>query len=908
MLLPEFFPRFKELFASGFLHLSYLLAIIYQTLNLLPRNHPYLNPDNIGRYGLRHVIAAAADNLVLDKKNIDQILVFLCTLMGLALLALQFIILITAFIFHNEVFAQTNFVNSLPSIHDLLSVNSIYGHGSAITQADNGAQDITFIILDKVFGVSGIYNSCISLPGVDCLNLENNPIPTPSAFPSAFHIAMHNLMAYYTYGIFFVSVMIILYFITTIVGETVTTGTPFGQRVNKLWAPIRLIVFFALLIPIHQAAPQSSPTLNGAQLITLWTAKFASNFATNAWGYYADTHEAATGGTALMSNEEMIARPKSPDISNLVAFIFLAKTCQIVEERDTDDRVKAYAVSSSSQIDPDNPVDLQTSQDIIYTDDIGLMQRAQGGTLTISIGHYDKEKYKEEIGYVKPVCGRITLDVSGPYKSLDYGSLLDYTADNPLYQIDKINLGLIQRLWADPEIQDYADCFVNHNYSKGHNTSCALENANTFMTDQLNYWSTNFYGNNIKAALDNIIENYDSSDPTETRNKGWAGAALWYNYIAKVNGDVIAHIWRKPQASLYPSVMERVAKAHASYNENTPNTSVYNPEMPDAQKVEYDIGERDAEKAQTLYKAHKMWNADSFDTEAGSEVQGNLFVDAVNWIYGTSGIFSMRENADVHPLAQLTALGKSMLEATVRNIALGEAGGVAALFGGGTSIELLKTLGEALRNIGLGMITMSVILYYLLPFMPFIYFFFAVSGWIKSIFEAMVAMPLWALAHVRIDGDGLPGKAASNGYYLLLEIFLRPILILFGLLTSLIFFSAMVSGLNDIFDIVVSNVGGSDRQAGIEGTFGEVQEFMRGPIDEFFFTAMYVVICYMMGLSCFKLVDLIPNKILRWAGVSVATMQEGAGDPASKITKSFFTGGTLMTSRVSGGLFATLTG
>ena len=54
--------------------------------------------------------------------------------------------------------------------------------------------------------------------------------------------------------------------------------------------------------------------------------------------------------------------------------------------------------------------------------------------------------------------------------------------------------------------------------------------------------------------------------------------------------------------------------------------------------------------------------------------------------------------------------------------------------------------------------------------MPFIYFFFALAGWIKSIFEAVVAMPLRALAHLRIDGEGLPGPGATNGYFLLLEI------------------------------------------------------------------------------------------------------------------------------------------
>ena len=74
--LPGFIPRIGALFSSGFVHISYLMAVIYGALRLLPPNHPYLNPANRGRFGIRHVIAEAANNLVFSKKNLDQIIVF----------------------------------------------------------------------------------------------------------------------------------------------------------------------------------------------------------------------------------------------------------------------------------------------------------------------------------------------------------------------------------------------------------------------------------------------------------------------------------------------------------------------------------------------------------------------------------------------------------------------------------------------------------------------------------------------------------------------------------------------------------------------------------------------------------------------------------------------------------------
>ena len=95
--------------------------------------------------------------------------------------------------------------------------------------------------------------------------------------------------------------------------------------------------------------------------------------------------------------------------------------------------------------------------------------------------------------------------------------------------------------------------------------------------------------------------------------------------------------------------------------------------------------------------------------------------------------------------------------------------------------------------------------------MPFLFFFFAVGTWVKTIFEAMVGVPLWALAHIKIDGEGLPGDAAGSGYFMILEILLRPIMVIFGLIAAMIIFVTQVRILHLIWDLVVDGVGaGSD--------------------------------------------------------------------------------------------------
>jgi len=168
-------------------------------------------------------------------------------------------------------------------------------------------------------------------------------------------------------------------------------------------------------------------------------------------------------------------------------------------------------------------------------------------------------------------------------------------------------------------------------------------------------------------------------------------------------------------------------------------------------------------------------------------------------------------------------------------------------------------------------------LHYVLPFLPFIYFFFAVGRWVKTIFEAMVGVPLWALAHLRMSGPGLPGDAASGGYFLLLEIFVRPIITVVALVGSFAVFTAMAMALNGIFGLVTENLMGVDTPAAAAATASaDIMAQARGIADQFFYSVMYVIILYMMATSSFKLIDLIPDNILRWSGSGARSI--GADD------------------------------
>jgi conjugal transfer/type IV secretion protein DotA/TraY len=913
-LLPGILPRFMEFFRSGFAHVAYLLAVIYQGVRLLPAGHSYLDPQNFGQFGIRHVIAAAANNLVLKRQNFDQIFVFVVLLVGIFMLFAQMALFIFTLTLGQPALAAA-----------ALDAATMFGRPAAGT-----GQDIAAILLDRVFGVPGFFDSCISNTSVACMDMTNSRIVMPAAtpFPWPFHVALHRMFQFYSHGIFAIAVFVLIYFIITIVAETAQSGTPFGQRFNKTWAPIRLILFLALLLPISSDTATPDPLdptapvvrvegLNGAQLILLKVVQLGSHFATNGWIYFTDQIAVSSSESYLMQQKKMIATPNSnvTDIKKLLQFIAVAKTCREGYNlyRSDDDGgtkdVQAYVVrthipTSYGAVPGGVDAVRNNAQDFsalpAYTDataftalgDIVVRFGVIGDDVS---GEVDK-RYRGFVGNVEPLCGDLTIRTIGNGQP---GAL----------KIQEEYYKLVQEMWyTDTVLNDHAQCIVKR--LKGQNLTCSDTFKETDIKARLEHYIPKF-----ETAIGDGISEQEVSGmfdlSPEIKARGWAGAALWYNKISEMNGAITLASFNIPQPSKLPFLMEKAFREQNAASSNVLEEGKFSTEL--SNHLGYRVAitfkdQHDKNILDTMTKTYEIWS-DSKAADAGSLVDttGNVFLDFVNIIFGTQGIFEMRKNTDVHPLGQLSALGRGMMDAVVRNLAIASATEM-----GGKTLKMFSQFSDAHAKAAGGFffsmvattMSMAIILYYVLPIMPFLYFLFAVSGWLKSIFEAMVAMPLWALGHLRIDGEGMMGPGAMNGYFLLLEIFLRPMLILVGMVTSLATFSALVGVLNLIFDQVVSNVGGFDNKLDAEirgGAPGVSQlDSVVSSVDEFFFTAMYVIICYMMALSSFKLVDTIPNKILRWMGAQMPTFQENAGDPVGKLGSQVQRGGLLVTNQLRG--------
>ena len=1008
-VMPGVWPRVRELLGSGFCFLASVISVLYYNMGLLPKGHPYLDSKNYGKYGIRHVVSEAGRNLVYSRNNIDQVLLYYVILVGLVILALQFVLLFTSFI-TGPVFATTSWFDSYP-----VSWSSFFGSSATITATGiPPTQDIAFVVLDKVFGAvrnlggtpTGFFESCVGTAAV-CTDIRGNNIFTPAAFPTPFHIALHQMLAFYSLGIAFIAGLIIMYTIVAIVGETVTSGTPFGQRFNKAWFVPRLIVFFALIAPMNLGlGGANNDGINMAQIITLSVAKFGSNMATNAWlGFINQSNLNGGGGITsdfLGKGDFMLSLPNVPELATLTQFMYIVRMCMYAEKIINGIDVFPYVVRSHSNdtttvnlvgggtqtynnmggttndylsyyAASNDPIKFYDAVEFSRYNDVILRfgHRNPPGGLIVNLN--DPPDYYDELGNVEPTCGEMKFEVTsldpfviGPAPSGDpemavqqvyWYSLNQFLVNSTMlreipycmmqatlpYDQDTtcLNIGVsgTPNIPIVPSLAAVNGAGINFPFTNNtrwlnvDNARASLELSNAInkvaMTGQLLGWSSASRVGYVAGSVDsNFLTSYDTAAssyantlimPDLIRERGWVGAALWYNKLAEINGIYGAAVQNIPRPYKYPKVMEEIALQHKSVDKDPPYSERFNPRLGSGKLADLPRP-GDQYIAAALYGAFDFWNSSAAQETPFVRSSDNAIIDAINMIFGTNGILDIVDNRGVYPLAMLSGLGKGMVDAAVRNLFIGVVGqGVGQVIDDAGS-ESLSTIASTFM-FRMGMMGMSIgfILYYILPIMPFIYFFFAFGGWVKSIFEAVLAMPLWALAHIKIDGEGLPGPWATNGYFLLFEIFLRPILIIFAFVFSVSIFAALVDTLHNSYQLLVYAVGGFDIETEINiyssalnnyngspaaltaaGTgvistlssfnLGNTTALLRGPVDELFFTILYVIIVYMIGLSTFKLVDAIPNNIMRWMGVTVSTFHETSGDPAGELSGKMYRG------------------
>lgn len=823
VLLPGIFPRLKSLGAKT-QHFSVLLLLLLQSSNLISRNSSvYTRLQETGNVRISEVLADAWQNVKKHGYAADKLAIYSAMIVGIFILVAQTIMLLVS-------------ASMSPA-----SASSIFEPASSTPN-----NDVVLTLLDQIFGPGlGIFGSGAAAVG-------NTPI----------HNGFHDMLAFFSTATMVIAVIIIIYNIVTMIGEAAISGTPFGRRFNPLWAPIRLIVALGLLVPLASG-------LNSAQYITLYIAKIGSGMASVAWEAFASS--------ATDPGRVFVGAPP-PTVEYLVRGILLNEICMHAINTVEAGGGPTPSVAGATSLPVTGAGGYQPTVALIeqvgnnlrpaFSSPADLYTEARILARTPDELYF---RWAKNNGSRNPqnTCGVVAIPMVPDQYEMANGSTIeisDIAAVQVAYIAEVERITSEVRPVAEELVSFYMD-LANPLPQGSRPSPIAAVTASLKQTvnDSQTRLNTAF-----SSAATNMAASSRPQIFADMTERGWGGAGTWYMRIGQINRQFIEVAQNPPQI-----------RAEINAEDNRP--SAWNARW----DVIWDnLGFTDTSIADELrsaiIEAESLFNTEiSVDPSLISPEHFNTeerfslnMEEIIRFVFGIRALYDFKESkaANMDPMSGLVAVGhetinraKFFMYAIVAQAGLEAVSRVASripVVGNvvgdvtGAISGVLSVLSPFLFFfifVGLGV---GIILAYVLPMMPFIYFFFAIMSWAMEIFEAIVAMPLWALAHIKIDGDGLSGPLATNGYFLILGIFLRPILITFGLIGGYVIFGAGAFLLHSLYDSVISNIN--------EGAAPDT-------IGSFVFVVIFAFMCYQLAMVCFKMVDTVPQGILRWIGQGGAT-------------------------------------
>jgi len=531
---------------------------------------------------------------------------------------------------------------------------------------------------------------------------------------------------------------------------------------------------------------------------------------------------------AIGPSGKVIAAPMIPGTKSIVAGLIEAEMCR-------------------------NLVNLAANQPDLIPDPLGNK---------LLFGTTVRYSYQMGLSLGTPTCGTIDLTVPAPGTSIlgvpiDSAGIQQQVLQSVLEsQIAPQVATIAKRFWLSRDTSDLGGLAAI--------VVSATNSYNTQLTQQAEA---------IRAKLQQAVQS-DSVNWSGTSNSsntkmnqltalGWTGAGAYYLEFARLNGETLSimanipSITRPTFGGLGPSLaldivpqMKSVmlfTQSIAETAETADNGAVSggNNELFNGVQPNGDGAGILSQIARSLHLTDRVLN---------------LFV---NMIEPPNGMGT--QNAYwVDPFGNLMQLGNTMITTALLTLGtaavLGSGVGTAGLIGGSVVTgNFAAAAGAALGHVAVqflsGPITVGCMallipgltLTFILPMVPWIMWMAAVTSWLVMVCEAMIAVPLWMLAHMTVNGEGLHGHARA-GYALLFNILFRPTLMLFGLFLSYFVFDAVCYLMHMTFGIAAGFV--ISRGWFITNLLGLVV-----------LLALYVMVHITLALVSFRLIAILPDRV-----------------------------------------------
>lgn len=373
-------------------------------------------------------------------------------------------------------------------------------------------------------------------------------------------------------------------------------------------------------------------------------------------------------------------------------------------------------------------------------------------------------------------------------------------------------------------------------------------------------------------ALNDSVKNMSGADAYADIKKaageqGWILAGAWFTRIIQMNQAIYSAVNSTPTSRFSSPVMDATIFSDAAK---------YLRSIDMVMQSEKDAGTTDTfnlnEDGTSNKSSGKVTDSGGVIKRIESKVTSAL--TGVN-------LYELKNDAR-HPIIIANALGERLTAIclTIMILLAGLGALVAALPGAGDSVKVVLDILGWFIDVPVKILMGTAMgTQYILPNMPFIIWIGCIIGWVLLVIEAVIAAPLWAVMHLHPNGDDLTGKG-GNGYTLTLSLLLRPVLMVFGMITALIISSVIGEFINKTFFEVFA------QSSGAFTGFTALMGLAMG-------TLLYFIILFIFLQKVFGIIHQLPDQMLRWVGGSDNTLGQFAGGFAEAGAKGGAAGAAL---------------
>lgn len=383
------------------------------------------------------------------------------------------------------------------------------------------------------------------------------------------------------------------------------------------------------------------------------------------------------------------------------------------------------------------------------------------------------------------------------------------------------------------------------------------------------------YMDQLTKAVTEVISAHAKDAPlsgplSDARNNGWILAGGYYYFLGRSNG---ANLTSSLPSLSFHSSNPQISPAYAN---NRINFTAANALLQMMQQGSSGSGSSSGGSASAQ-------SGSSVPNEAGDISKASS--QAINDV-GSTFAASTKPDLSFNPLAQLQIAGYAILLITqilyalmlVLSFAIGIVGDVNGWIigtggmnpvAGGLILLYMFLLPAFMGLLGI-LVTVGGTLAIYIPLIPYTIFTFGAIGWMLSVIEAMVAGPLVALGIIAPGGHHEVLGKAEPALMLLFNVFLRPSLMIFGLIASLLLASVVILMINTAFwgpvFIGIFNIANLGSDSTGSSTGWAAAGAAGNPLAFILFVVAYVMTIVSAMNKCFEAIHIIPEKVMRWIG------------------------------------------